>query len=100
MISRKHERDMSEDAYAEAMREIDTLRARVKELEAVDSWIPCSEREPEWVGTYLTWNANTSAGHYLPWVSFWSHDQWKNRVGIKLTPTHWRRLPDPPGRTI
>ncbi len=44
MISRKHERGMSEDAYGEAMREIDTLRARVAALEAEVTVLEGTER--------------------------------------------------------
>lgn len=93
----------------------DHLDAAIDALEAADKaqrWIPCSERLPEDVGSYLVYYHEWSNGDFLPKyddyrirvMRFVNNGKWRMPVctdkrceaDTNREVTHWQHLPQPP----
>ena len=86
------------DAAADALEAADK---RVKELEAAQRWIPCSERMPEKSGNYLCWNMSSKVRDIETWemeIFYWEENLWLANARCFATrhPAYWQPLPQPP----
>ena len=89
--------DELENDLHEAYDEIETLRARVAELEEAHRWIPVTERLPDYsihVYAYLGHLANSA--NIMKLVRQYDNT-WRNVAGWEYTGiTHWQPLPSGP----
>ena len=85
---------------------------RIAELEAAQMWIPCAERLPDDVGSYLVYYHEWSNGDFLPKyddyrirvMRFMNNGKWcmpvcadkRCEADTNRDVTHWQPLPQPP----
>jgi hypothetical protein len=84
---------------------LDSLKARINELEATNRWIPVGERLPEpgqrvlmWIQSYAYVPGAEKLGAYMPMVDSLApwHSSWDLNIYETSEVTHWLPLPKPP----
>lgn len=70
---------------ADAADALEAADKRIAELEAAQRWIPCSERLPDDVGSYLVYYHEWSNGDFLP-----KYDDYRIRVMRFMNSGKWR----------
>jgi hypothetical protein len=104
--------DCIDTMMAESADALEAAEKRIVELEAAQRWIPCSERLPDDVGSYLVYYHEWSNGDFLPKyddyrirvMRFVNNGKWRMPVctdkrceaDTNREVTHWQPLPQPP----